>query len=210
MALSALLKVIGPQPNDILVTLGDVIDYGPDTRGVIDQLLLLKERTQLVTLRGNHEEMLLRVLKGQWDLESWTRHGGDQTLTSYGIIHPAEMPKAHRDHLRNSLPYSESTDHAFVHANYYPNLLLNETPASALFWEFLDPKRAWPHFSNKTFIVGHTPQTTGEILDLGFLVCIDTDCSRGGWLTALDTTTGHYWQASQQGTLQERDRETCR
>lgn len=50
-------------------------------------------------------------------------------------------------------------------------------------------------------MVGHTPQTTGEILDLDFVVCIDTDCSRGNWLTALDTTTGSYWQANQRGEL---------
>jgi len=65
----------------------------------------------------------------------------------------------------------------------------------------LDPKQAWPHYSGKTFVVGHTPQTTGEILDLGFVVGIDTDCSRGNWLTALDTVTNQYWQASQQGKI---------
>ena len=52
-------------------------------------------------------------------------------------------------------------------------------------------------------VVGHTPQRSGEVLDLGFLVCIDTNCHRGGWLTALDMDTGRVWQADQQGWLRE-------
>jgi serine/threonine protein phosphatase 1 len=48
-------------------------------------------------------------------------------------------------------------------------------------------------------IVGHTVQMSGEILDLGFLVCIDTNCARGGWLTAMETNTGQIWQADRAG-----------
>jgi serine/threonine protein phosphatase 1 len=58
-----------------------------------------------------------------------------------------------------------------------------------------------------TEVVGHTPQTTGEILDLGFVIGIDTDCSRGNCLTAMDITSGRYWQVSQRGELRTRQRE---
>ena len=68
-------------------------------------------------------------------------------------------------------------------------------------WEFLEPHRQCPHFSGKRVVVGHTPQVSGEILDLGFLICIDTDCSRGGWLTALDVETGRVVQADQRGDM---------
>jgi serine/threonine protein phosphatase 1 len=47
----------------------------------------------------------------------------------------------------------------------------------------------------------HTPQVSGAVLDLGFLVCLDTDCSRGGWLTALDVGTGELVQANERGEL---------
>jgi serine/threonine protein phosphatase 1 len=57
------------------------------------------------------------------------------------------------------------------------------------------------HCSGKVAVVGHTPQLSGEILDLGFLICIDTNCAHGGWLTALDTTTGRVWQADRAGRL---------
>ena len=160
----------------------------------------------MTLLIGNHEEMLFAVLDQGRDLDSWTRHGGDTTLESYGVGHPRDLPAEDVAFLRAAAWSHETDTHAFVHAGYYPNLPLSDTPSSALFWEFLDPERAWPHYSGKTFVVGHTPQTTGDILDLGFAVGIDTDCSRGGWLTALDAATGHYWQANQRGEVRTRQR----
>jgi serine/threonine protein phosphatase 1 len=70
-------------------------------------------------------------------------------------------------------------------------------------WEHIEPDVQRPHFSGKTVVVGHTPQVGGEVLDLCFLVCIDTDCSRGGWLTALDVETGRVIQANQRGPVRE-------
>ena len=203
IALMTLIEAIGPTPDDRVIPLGDVIDYGPDSRGVIRQLRALHDRTQLTLLTGNHEEMLFNVLDRQWDLESWTRHGGDRTLASYGVNHPRDLPREDVEFLRTARPHVETDTHALVHANYYPNLPLMETPAAALFWEPLDPARCWPHYSRKTFVVGHAPQTTGRILDLGFAICIDTDCSRGNWLTALDLGTGQYWQANVRAELRE-------
>jgi serine/threonine protein phosphatase 1 len=50
-------------------------------------------------------------------------------------------------------------------------------------------------------VVGHTSQESGEVLDLGFVKCIDTGCWAGGWLTALDVDTGQVWQADNEGRL---------
>ena len=200
-ALAAVLEVIRPGPTDVLIALGDIIDSGPDSRGVLTHLKSLHGRTRLSLLTGNHEEMLFAVLDKSRDLESWTRHGGDRSLESYGIHHPHDLPADDVALLRTAKPFFETDTHAFVHAGYFPNQPLWETPSSALFWEFLDPTTAWPHDSGKTFVVGHTPQTSGDILDLGFVVCIDTDCRRGKWLTALDTVTGHYWQADQRSEV---------
>jgi serine/threonine protein phosphatase 1 len=200
-ALAALVGAVQPGPGDVVIPLGDVIDYGPDSRGVIEQLMALRERTTLLLLTGNHEEMLLAVLDQNRDLDSWTRHGGDRTLASYGVDHPRGLPAEDVAFLRTARWFHETETHSFVHAGYFPNQPLRDTPSSALFWESLDPNRAWPHYSGKTFVVGHTPQTTGDILDLGFVVGIDTDCSRGNWLTALDAVSGQYWQANQQGEV---------
>jgi serine/threonine protein phosphatase 1 len=200
-ALATLLDAIYPGSDDVVIPLGDVIDYGPDSRGVLEQLEALRDRTQVILLTGNHEEMLFNVLDRQWDPESWTRHGGDKTLAVYEVDHPRDLPADDLAFLRTARSFHETATHAFVHSGYYPNQPLSETPSSALFWEPLDPSRCWPHYSGKTFVVGHTPQTSGNVLDLGFVVCIDTDCSRGNWLTALDTTTGRTWQANQRGEL---------
>jgi serine/threonine protein phosphatase 1 len=64
-----------------------------------------------------------------------------------------------------------------------------------------DAQRAVPHCPGKVAVVGHTAQLAGEVLDLGFLVCIDTNCARGGWLAALDTNSGRLWQADRAGRL---------
>ena len=61
-ALDALLNAIRPRPEDCIVTLGDYINRGPDSRGVIERLIELKDRCRLVPLLGNHEEMLFEAL----------------------------------------------------------------------------------------------------------------------------------------------------
>ena len=206
VALGALLVAIQLQPEDHIIALGDVIDYGPDSRGVVAQLRELSKRTKFTLLSGNHEEMLLNVIDRNWELDSWTRHGGDRTLASYGIDHPRDLPAEDLAFLRASQFYLETETHAFVHAGYYPNLPLSETPSSALFWEPPHPNRRWPHYSGKTCVVGQTPQTSGEVLDLGFILAIDTDCSRGNWLTAFDAASGTIVQANQRGEVRTSSR----
>ena len=76
-----------------------------------------------------------------------------------------------------------------------------QQPGQKLRWEFDTPSQMGRHFSGKTVIVGHTPQVSGEVLDLGFRKVIDTDCSRGGWLTALEVASGAIVQANEQAEL---------
>jgi serine/threonine protein phosphatase 1 len=95
--------------------------------------------------------------------------------------------------------YYETPTHLFVHAGYVPELSLADQPGLALRWRVTDPATVVSHHSGKVAVVGHTPQKSGEVLNLGFLVCIDTDCVRGGWLTALDVDTGTVWQADRVG-----------
>jgi serine/threonine protein phosphatase 1 len=203
MALRTLIEAIDPRPEDTLVTLGDFIDCGPDSRGVIEQLIALSHRCRLVRLLGNHEEMLLNALESKSERRFWLRFGGLQTLHSYGSDRPDPhvIPTEHIRFIRGCDPYFETEGHLFVHANYEPDLPLNRLGTSKLRWDLLEPARLRPHFSGKTVVVGHTAQVSGEILDLGFLVGIDTDCFRGGCLSALDVTTGKVIQANQQGEI---------
>src|SRR5712675_42769 len=83
-ALAALVRAIDPTELDTLVFLGDYIDRGTDSRGVLEQVLALTERCTVVPLLGNHEEMLLAALEGSSELRYWLRFGGKEARTSYG------------------------------------------------------------------------------------------------------------------------------
>jgi serine/threonine protein phosphatase 1 len=207
-ALEALITAIAPGPDDTLVTLGDYIDRGPDSCGVLDRLIALARRCRLVPLLGNHDELLLDALRDITALRRWLILGGADTLRSYGWVAGGSrraladwIPKPHREFLAGCRPYYETRSHLFVHAGFVPELPLDEQPGQALRWRVTDAGTAAPHCSGKVAVVGHTPQLSGEVLDLGFLVCIDTNCARGGWLTALDTDTGRLWQADRAGRL---------
>ena len=91
----------------------------------------------------------------------------------------------------------------FVPAGYLADLPLERQPGAVLRRQSLDTERPGPHVSGKVAVVGHTPQKNGEILDLGHLLCIDTNCHGGGWLTALDVGSGHWSQANQKGEVRE-------
>jgi len=113
-----------------------------------------------------------------------------------------------REHVRflkaQARDYYETNEFIFVHANYDPNKPMTQQSNTTLQWEHAHPEQMRPHFSGKTVIAGHTPQTSGEPLDLGFLKLIDTDCSRRGWLTALDVRSGGVTQANQMGDVRNR------
>ncbi len=195
----ALIEAIDPRADDLIVPLGDFIDCGPDSRGVIEQLIALSSRCRVVPLLGNHEEMLLSALESQSERRYWLNLGGWETLRSY-TAHGSDLsaiPAEHVAYIRRCRNYFETDTHIFIHANYEPELPLDRHEGGKLRWEHLDVPCLRPHFSGKTVVVGHTPQPDGEVLDLGFLVAIDTDCCRGGWLTAFDVRTGEIIQADQ-------------
>jgi serine/threonine protein phosphatase 1 len=200
--LAAVLEAIEPLPRDTIVTLGDYCDRGPDTQGVIGQLIELAKRCTLVPILGNHDEMLLDVVAGDYLLlHDWLSFGGTMTLWSYNCTSPDQLPAEHIDFLKNCRPYHESNGHFFVHASYLADVPLRMQPLEILRWEPLSFRHPGRHVSGKQAITGHTSQRSGEILDLGYLKCIDTWLYGGGWLTALDVESGRIWQADQEGRM---------
>ncbi len=203
-ALHALLQAIDPQPDDTIVTLGDYVDRGPDSRGVIDQLIALSGHCRLIALLGNHDELMLEVCAGETALrDDWLLFGGDATVASYDDRVPEGVPQQHVEFLKECLLFFETPSHFFVHANYDRDLPLAAQPSTVLLWESLKYYDPGPHCSGKTAIVGHTAQKDGEILDRGYLKCIDTCCYGDGWLTALDVQSNRVWQADKQGRMRE-------
>lgn len=145
------------QARTTLVMLGDLIDRGPESRGVVERLLEVPTGfDSLVILRGNHEQFLLDALKrpqAVWD--GWLSHGGRQTLASYGISERLAMsePARFADALRREIPprhlelFAEMPlswrcgDYFFAHAGVRPGVTLDRQTARDLLMirgEFLE------------------------------------------------------------------------
>ena len=201
-ALDAVVDAIDPQPSDSLILLGDFVDRGPDSAGVIDRLIELRERCFLFAILGNHDELMLDVVEERsWNLGQWLMYGGEQTMRSYGTDKVSDIPKAHVGFLRDCIPFCETEHHFFTHANYLENEPLAKTEGQVLRWESLKARMPGPHNSGKMAVLGHTAQKDGQILYSGHVLCLDTYCYGSGCLTAFEVNTGEYWQASRSGRL---------
>jgi serine/threonine protein phosphatase 1 len=205
-AFDAILEMVRPQLDDLIIALGDYVDRGPDSIGVLERLIALRGKYRLICLRGNHEQMMLDARSGDLAEHRWLEWGGNKTLASYspwgeaGSL--AEVPPHHWQFLENDcVPWYETDTHIFVHASVDPELPLDEQPTEKLQWEpfYGQP----PHRSGKIMVCGHTAQKTGVPVDLGHIICIDTWVYGDGCLTCLDVATGKYWQANQLGQKRE-------
>lgn len=200
-ALESLLDAISPRPEDTLVVLGDCIDRGPESKRTIQLLLSWREKCRIVPILGNHEEMLLTALSRPFTFKDWLACGGEATMRSYGVSDPAKLPQEHVDYIRTWGDHFETPTHFFAHANYAADMPLPQQTWEFWRWEPLRVSLPGPHQSGKIAVLGHTSQKTGEILDLDYLLCIDTYCHGGGWLTAYETGIGQIWQADSSGQL---------
>lgn len=188
----------GTQETVVIVFLGDYVDRGPDSKGVIDRLLNLPAAFQGKFLRGNHDQTLLDFLADPEVYQSWCDYGADETLTSYGVTPPRDhslstlsqvrdcFAKAlPADHLRffQTLPLSwEIGDYFFAHAGVLPGVALNEQKEADLLWireEFLSSTEDF----GKVVVHGHTP--TDSPVKRPNRIGIDTGAYMTGRLTAL-------------------------
>jgi serine/threonine protein phosphatase 1 len=200
-ALKALEAFVPLGPDDMVITLGDYVDRGPDSKGVLDWLIARSERGALIALRGNHEIMMMRARENLGAFEDWLECGGRVALASYGLTDAADLaddlpPEHWRFIEEETRAWFEMETHLFVHANAYPDCPMEEQPDYMLYWGFDD---RLPHESGKVLVCGHTPQKSGRPGNVGHAVCIDTGACKGGWLTALDIQSGRYWQANERG-----------
>src|SRR5262245_36472153 len=206
VALRTLLRLVAPVDGDTIVALGDYVDRGPDSRGVLDCVIELYDANLLVPLCGNHDEMMIEAGKGN-ERSTWLSCGGRETLASYG--HQTydrrydRIPARHWQFLEDECcDYFETDTHLFVHACIYPDVPLKDQDNWVMRWQKLrGPIR---HRSGKTLICGHTKQYDGVPLVYDTTVCIDTGAYDSvGWLTCLDVESGRYWQANQRGQTRQ-------
>jgi serine/threonine protein phosphatase 1 len=198
-ALRAIMERIEPTSEDLVIFLGDLIDRGPDSRGVVDLILALSRTTRVIAIRGNHELMLMGVLLGGCKPELWLQGGGAATLASYGGS-LERIPASHIDFFQSLRTHHETEHELFIHAGYEPNVQAEKISDAHRYWIHL-AEVPQPHCSGKRVFVGHTPQASGDVLDRGHVVCMDTYCFGGGWLTALDLDTDEIIQANRHGHL---------
>ena len=198
---------IGDHKQAQLIFLGDYIDRGLDSRGVIDRLLAVREeRPDSVFLKGNHEAILLDFLSEPEDLPHWLDWGGEETLESYSIdptrgLSPSELADAMkkampRDHLAfiKSLDLKHiEGDYLFVHAGVRPGTPLEDQEETDLLWIRKRFHNA-PASERPDYVVvyGHTPED--KPVDAGWRIAVDTGACYGGALTAavLEGTTRRF------------------
>ena len=171
-AFQTLLDFVKPTPGEQFITLGDYVDRGPDSKGVIERLIGLNVAGQLRPLRGNHEVMMLGARQGGADdLRFWLTCGGVETLESYSPTKDDvlldHVPDTHWHFMKHTCcDWYETGRFIFVHANLDPQLPLERQTAFDLQWEVLSPQFHVPHYSGKTMICGHTEQRSGVPLVL--------------------------------------------
>jgi serine/threonine protein phosphatase 1 len=182
-----------------LVLLGDLIDRGPDSAGVID--FVLRARTLLpnmILLMGNHEEMLLRVLdQDTAQFRDWLRFGGYECAQSYGVevgrlalldasdaaaLVRSEIPDAHIAFLESFVDSFQFGDYLFVHAGIRPGVAVEDQNIRDLRWireEFLDSN------VDHQFVIVHGHTISEEPDERPNRIGIDTGAYVSGILTAL-------------------------
>ena len=202
-ALRTLVAFVGIRDSDVVVTLGDYVDRGPNTKDVIDWLISFRETNSLVALRGNHEVMMLNARINQADKLRWGQFGAIESLDSYaksedGDADVDDIPDAHWQFLSHLLPYYETDTHIFVHATVDPKLPMDLQSDRTLFWDRYSDR--FPgHTSGKFMVCGHKSQDSGLPVANEFSICIDTGACKGRWLSCLCADSGTIWQANQAG-----------
>jgi serine/threonine protein phosphatase 1 len=193
---------------DTLIFLGDYIDRGPDSWEVVERLLLLeKELSRVVFLKGNHEQLLLDYLFQQ-EREAFLANGGQMTIRSYLAAaargggrknnqagrqgkRNLSLPESHLQFFLSLKSYYETEDFLFVHAGLRPGIPPHEQENIDLCWirdEFIDYQGVFP----KTVIFGHTVFT--EPYWGHDRIGIDTGAVYGGKLTCLELPSQKIYQ----------------
>ena len=205
-SLEHLINSLNVQPDDRVIFLGDYVDRGPASAGVLDFLLQFKmQYPNTICLRGNHEILMADAFMGMNEYKMWYSVGGAQTLESYRtpeikLPHITHIPEEHYHFITQQLiDVYETETEIFVHANLEADVPLEAQAEIFLFWEFL--RGPVTHISGKRMICGHTNQKSGKPLAFPSTVCIDTSVYTTGWLTCLHVEENKYYQANVTGQL---------
>lgn len=185
-------------PSVLEVYLGDYIDRGPDSRGVVDALIDRSNRVDAVFLRGNHEQFLLDFLAGSLAMKTWNRFGALPTFASYGVrarklgflsseasrraSFAAALPDRHVRFYADTVPYYVAGSYLFAHAGIRPGIPLERQQLADLTCirrSFLDFEGDF----GRIVVHGHTPVEAPEFI--ANRINLDTTAYSTGRLTCL-------------------------
>lgn len=155
-----LVRALKLTAHDTLYLLGDYIDRGPDSKGVLDYLMQLHMDTDIIVhpLMGNHEKMLLNAVnRGEEAWQFWFGNGGWATLQQFGVKKPSDIPPDYINFLSMMPKMLTTDDYVLVHAGLHFGLSdpINDTPDFFKLWD-RDYKVASELIGNRTLVVGHT------------------------------------------------------
>jgi serine/threonine protein phosphatase 1 len=151
-----LVEEIGIRKTDEVYCVGDYIDRGPDSKGVIDLILFLNNEGYTIhTLRGNHEQMMLDAFTGKAQLDNWLTNGGGTTLKSFGINSLLKLKAEYLNFLNQTEYFFNTPYYVLVHAGLNFNCIDPFQDKDAMLWirsGEIDKKK----LNGKTIIHGHT------------------------------------------------------
>ena len=168
---------IDVKPGDTLYFIGDYIDRGPDSKGVIDFILELQSLGIIVNpLRGNHEQMMLESVRSESDYNHWLLNGGEETLHSFGVESFDKMDQQYQTFFQNTNFIFQTTNVIYVHAglNFENDDIFEDK--HAMMWIRHRPIHT-EKLKGKMLIHGHTPQPVDLIItQSGPVLNIDAGC----------------------------------
>jgi len=183
---------------DALVFLGDYVDRGPDSRGVVDYILSLnREETQIGFIMGNHERMFLDYL-ADVHRDLYLANGGLPTLKSYNpddvgsLWGPIEIPSNHKSFFESLNPYFEIEGYYLVHAGFRPGIPVGLQSEVDMAW-IREPFISSTFDFGKKVVFGHTPFS--EPLVMKNKIGIDTGAAYGRRLCCLELPSERFYFA---------------
>ena len=194
--LESLLRALQIDQDTLIVFLGDYVDRGADSRRVIDLVVKLRKRCEVVALMGNHEAMFIDFLERPESVGAglFILNGGSTTLANYaGPGGSFDVPETHMEFLRGLKLFYETPTHFFVHAGVPLKKKLKDLDTTldreTFLWTrgpFLTTREPW----DKIIVHGHTPTAAPE--RHSNRINVDTGCVFGGSLTAYDVTNDTF------------------
>jgi len=162
--------------NPVVVYVGDYVDRGPDSKGVIDAIRNNELGINYITIMGNHEDLMIKAIRTGKDV-LWLENGGVQTIASY-VDNPQEtlkhyediraayekVPQEHMDFLERTKVFFQIGHFYFCHAGVYPGIELSKQSPETLMWirdRFLNSEED----HGAVIVHGHTPKETVEVHD---------------------------------------------